>query len=355
MPAIHEYIWLDDNALRSKVKVPVTGQSPIEAEYAEGWDSPYYDIRISQYQLMYLKPVKIYPHPLNKDPNSKVIYCESFSRDGTPMWFNHRAKLRQILDKSTLGLSLGFEQEYLLEAESLDIEEIINMPIEKKRRYYHGSGIIRHRLIADVHLQWCLEMGLCIQGHNCESIPNQWEFQVGQGSGPLLDPLTVCDDKTMATWLLYRVAENSNLSLSLDCKPLGEDIGGSGCHVNFATTAMRQKGGLNHALNYIIPLIQEAHADHMLVYGKNNQHRLSGQFTTCPINKCLLGNETEFSSAIRIPPKLYREGMGYLEDRRPSAASDPYLVAARLHATLAKQAWPWTELLGDHMGFKLND
>lgn len=343
-----EYLWHDDNALRSKIKVSSNPTPIITLEDIPHWDTPFLNEAISTYQLMILKPVKLYPHPFH--PDALLVLCECFTPEGDAMPFNHRSKLRHINQKggSKLEMTLGFEQEYVVNKHKINMDEIKKQGTTELRKYYHGIGVVKERALAELHLVKSLEMGLSIQGVNCESIPNQWEFQCGQGHNELMDPIDVCDDKITSLWLLYRLAEQQSADICLDAKPYGPDWGGSGCHVNFETKDMRQQGGYEFCIQSIIPALEKNHRAHIDCYGRNNHLRLSGKFTTSPIDTFKVGDISEFSSSIRVPPQLKIKGRGYLEDRRPTANSDPYLVAARLMATLAGITWPWSEVAKDH-------
>ena len=65
--------------------------------------------------------------------------------------------------------------------------------------------------MVEAHLEACLDAGIGLSGINAEVMPGQWEFQVGP-----LSPLDVSDQMWLARWLLYRVAEEFDISATLD-------------------------------------------------------------------------------------------------------------------------------------------
>ena len=71
----------------------------------------------------------------------------------------------------------------------------------------------------------------------------------------------------------------------------------------------------------------------LAIYGKDNDKRLTGAHETAPIDKFSYGVANRGAS-IRIPISTEEKGDGYIEDRRPGANADPYVVSSRLMETV---------------------
>ena len=61
------------------------------------------------------------------------------------------------------------------------------------------------------------------------------------------------------------------------------DWNGSGCHLNFSTESTRNEGGLNEISNKMIPNLSRKHAEHIYLYGDDNDKRLTGKHETSSI------------------------------------------------------------------------
>jgi glutamine synthetase len=74
--------------------------------------------------------------------------------------------------------------------------------------------------------------------------------------------------------------------------------------------------------------------EHIEVYGADNHLRLTGKHETAAINEFKFG-VSDRGASIRIPIGTVERGWkGWLEDRRPNSAADPYKVAARIIKTV---------------------
>jgi len=330
-----EYIWIDGTEpspqLRSKTKVveshewdgsvancPVWGFDGSSTNQAPGDNSD-----------CVLRPVRIYENPLEE--NCHLVLCEVWNTDDTPHETNVRWKLFELLNG---GINdepwFGFEQEYTLFKKGDNGLVPVGWPLDGSQPppqgdYYCGRNKGDH--IARTHMDACIETGIGISGINSEVMLGQWEYQIfGK------DPYKVTDDMWVARWLLEKICLKKHRVVSLNPKPISGDWNGAGCHANFSTKAMREEGG-DDVIHKAIRRLRMSHDLHIDVYGDGNAKRLTGQHETCPITEFRWG-VSDRGASVRVPWQVAKDGKGYLEDRRPSANCDPYLVAWRLIKTI---------------------
>ncbi|HEY6739048.1 MAG TPA: glutamine synthetase [Actinopolymorphaceae bacterium] len=321
-----EYIWIDGTEptakLRSKTKIlPDGAELPIW-----GFDGSSTNQADSSASDCVLRPVFSCPDPI-RGGDDVLVLCEVLLPDMTPHPSNTRALLVPVAERYASHEPIfGIEQEYTFFVGSRPLGFPDNGFPAPQGGYYCGVGAdeIFGREIVEKHLENCLAAGLGISGINAEVMPGQWEFQVGP-----LSPLEVADQLWVARWLLYRTAEEFGVSATLDPKPVKGDWNGAGAHTNFSTKAMRES---YDAIITACEALGKNAREHVLNYGVGIEGRLTGLHETAPWNEFSYG-VSDRGASVRIPWQVEAEKKGYIEDRRPNANCDPYVVTRLIVGT----------------------
>ncbi len=333
-----EYIWIDGTEpvpmMRSKTKIIEDGKEPgiwgfdgSSTNQAEGHDSD----RV-------LTPVYTCMDP-TRGAGDILVLCEvRMPETMEPHSSNKRALLTPVAEKFAAHESLfGIEQEYTFFQEGRPLgwpNEGYYYPAPQGP-YYCGVGAVEiaGRQIVEAHTEACLRAGLGISGTNAEVMLGQWEFQVGP-----LGPVEVSDQLWMARYLLYRIAEDFNVNASISAKPIQGDWNGAGAHTNFSTNRMRAE------YDAIIAACEAIGApgkveEHMEGYGHGSEERLTGLHETAHFSQYRYG-VSDRGASVRIPWQVAQDGKGYIEDRRPNANIDPYVVTRIMVNTVCSAIEP---------------
>lgn len=327
-----EYVWIDgDGGLRSKTTTVTKKITKLEDLRVWDFDGSSTNQAPGDDSDVYLRPAAIFKDPFRGGENILVM-AETYNSDGTPNKTNYRYHAKKIFDQYLSAEPwFGLEQEYTL----FDID---GTPYGWPKGgfpgpqgpYYCGAGAgkVFGRDLIEAHYRACLYSGINISGINAEVMPSQWEFQVGPCEG-----ISMGDHLWMARYLLIRIAEQWGVKVSFHPKPLAGDWNGAGCHTNFSTKAMRNPGGMK-AIEESINKLSKKHAEHIAVYGEDNEQRLTGRHETGHIGTFSSGVANRGAS-IRIPRHVATQGYGYIEDRRPASNIDPYRVTSIIMDTIS--------------------
>ncbi|MBH38113.1 glutamine synthetase [bacterium] len=339
-----EYIWIDGAKptamVRSKTRVIELTSDSLTLEQIPDWgfDGSSTNQAEGHSSDCILKPVRFVADPIRGGANILAL-CEVYDIKGDVHPSNTRAILRNILDAgaSKQDAIFGFEQEYtLFSRDDYPLGWPENGYPGPQGPYYCGIGTARTagRELVEAHAQACLDADLLLFGTNAEVMLGQWEFQIGyRGFKEDIDALMITDHHWIALWLLYRLAEEFDVKISRENKPMKGDWNGAGCHTNFSTKAMRDAATGKKEIEDILKRLEAKHDAHIAVYGDKLAERLTGDHETCAMAEFRYG-ESDRGASIRIPVTTAKDGYGYLEDRRPGANIDPYMVAARLLVTI---------------------
>lgn len=327
MPYRAEYIWIDGQKptakLRSKTRIipdgdelPIWGFDGSSTEQAPGDSSD-----------CVLRAVKVVPDPI-RGGNDVLALCEVLNTDMTPHESNTRAPAVAAYEKyKDQEPWFGMEQEYTFFKDGRPHGWPIGGFPAPQGGYYCGIGAdeIWGREVVEDHTVACLEAGLAISGTNAEVMIGQWEFQIGP-----VDTVEIGDAVWLARWLLYRIAEDYDISATLDPKPVKGDWNGAGMHTNFSTKAMRES---YEPIIAACEALGEKADEHVANYGAGIQDRLTGLHETAPWSEYSYG-VSDRGASVRIPWQVAVEKKGYIEDRRPNANGDPYVISALMTETI---------------------
>jgi len=325
-----EYIWIDGTRptprLRSKTRVLQDAQDPdiwgfdgSSTEQAEGGASD-----------CVLFPVMACVDPIRRE-DSILVLCEVYDTDLQPHPSNTRSLCRESSEEFVAHAPLfGMEQEYTFYKEGRPLGFPPKGEPDPQGKYYCsvGADATFGRDIVEEHLEACLKAGLVISGINAEVMPGQWEFQVGP-----IPPIETGDHLWMARYLLQKIAEKHGVTVSFDPKPEKGDWNGAGCHTNFSTHEMRESF---EACKTAAEALGKNTKEHIANYGDGIKKRLTGKHETCSYKEYKWGI-SDRTASVRIPWQVEKMGKGYIEDRRPNANCDPYVVTRLILNTVCSK------------------
>ncbi len=328
-----EYIWIDGTEptrkLRSKTRIVADAKEP----EIWGFDGSSTNQATGHFSDCVLMPVFSCPDPL-RGPRDVLVMCEVLNPDMTPHVTNTRAAAVAVAQHYASFVPMfGIEQEYTFFQDGRPYGwPEVGYPAPQGP-YYCGVGGAKlpGRQIVEAHTAACLRAGIAIEGTNAEVMMGQWEFQVG-----VLDTVAIGDQLWTARWLLERIAEDYGVDVSWDAKPIKGDWNGAGAHTNFSTKQMRAPGGWD-AIIAACEALGTRVKEHISNYGVGIEERLTGAHETAHYTKFSYG-VSDRGSSIRIPGAVARDKRGYLEDRRPNANIDPYVVARLMVETVCGAA-----------------
>jgi glutamine synthetase len=327
-----EYIWIDGTEptpeLRSKTKILADGDDP----GIWGFDGSSTNQATGDNSDVVISPVFTCPDPIRGGDNILVMCETQLTADRSPHPTNTRAHAVAALEKHAAHEPwFGLEQEFTM------LDPKTRWPFGfpshgypgPQGPYYCGVGAVKiaGRDIIEEHTSMCIEAGLAISGTNAEVMPGQWEFQIGP-----VDTVAVGDHLWIARYLLYRLGEKYNVEMSLDAKPMQGDWNGAGMHTNFSTKEMRENYDAVVAACEALGELGKLE-EHLEGYGVGIEERLTGEHETQRYDQFSYG-VSDRGASIRIPWQVAQDQKGYIEDRRPNANADPYVLATLMTNTV---------------------
>ncbi|WP_108127536.1 hypothetical protein [Saccharospirillum mangrovi] len=321
------YIWIDSSQfvtrINSKTRYLVIPDQP-QLSHFPSWT---FDGRFalqSPCDEAYLTPVRWYRNPL-KLGRHFLLLCETTDAEGYAQPSNHRAGLKQMIQRYEAGnqLWMGFEQSYCLYGPHCQESLLLQSQGETSVAYRCGDGVqVTIRDIVEQHALACLDAGLPLASWHACATSKQWLFQLGyRGLDENYGALRMADDLWLARYLLERVAERVGCVVCYDAEgdqsPLATGI---------STWKTRNPRFGMDEIQHLVSVLEELESIDRTSQEFKHQFYRSEDYAA---------GYTSRQSAIRIPLQVVQQRCGYLVDRRPRGNADPYRIAQYLLGALS--------------------
>jgi len=259
------------------------------------------------------------------DRTARLI-CDAKWYDGATLEATPRAVFRRVLDRCTsMGFEpvIGFEYEfYLLDSDGQPLFE-----------GYHIFNTVRNSWVPTIGriLELMPEAGVDIITSNCEYAGGQWEINFGPGRG-----LSGPDNAFTFKNGVKELARQDGYNATFMSKPFAGGAG-SGCHTHISLldassgdnvfgSGSDPNGITDACRSFIAGQLKYAKAIDALIAPTVNCHRRRRKHTFSPTN--ISWGFEDRSALLRV--KRGTPESTHIENRGPSALSNPYLVGAAL-------------------------
>lgn len=364
-----EYVWIDGSyKLRSTVRImEVNYEQDIHPTTIEGYKNfiMNQDLEIDgsstgqatpQNSEIILKPVYVTRSPFKTEfMKSWLVLCDAWGYDEktqqlSPAKNNFRYVAKNVFFESELehfDARYSYEQQFYLTRDfsyKYDMDEngkwdmntyysITNFdqtfyPMNNNYCSNNPSYSVCHEIL-EKFVSRCSEVDLSITGYHTEAGPMQWAYQLGPQNG-----LSSADQLWLSRYILERTCLEYRVNVLWNPKPFLGQWSTSACHTTFSTRQMRQVTDSNSGLLFMykaMEKLEKRHPTFIDYSGKNNIKRLNGEGGTSSFDQFSYGAGNRKSS-VRISNKVFGEGCGEFEDRRPGSNMDPYMIASMLYA-----------------------
>jgi len=277
---------------------------------------------------IYIRPVQKYNNPFykrTKELEPSLFVCELMLDENKPHSSNERfnsIKTLEHYDDVDMSLTLDF----FITKKNVPVAFLSNPVPNQQGIFFCGVGgdIAVGQECANEVLQNANKTDLNVTEMFGGVAPSQWTIKLeGNAKVKLLDDL-IC-----LRYIISRTAEKYGVTICFHPQLLKEEWSGSGCLIEYSNTRMRSDNQCNYIRNTVLKNLEKTHLEYISKCGEDNNKRLLGTNNT--------SKHTEFTSgvgkydcSIRIPKLTNINGSGSIEDRRPGANMDPYVVVPYL-------------------------
>ena len=255
------------------------------------------------------------------------LICDAQWYDGSPLEATPRHVFRRVLERCR---SMGFEPVMGFEYEFYLLDQGTHEPLFSG---YHIFNTVRNEWVPTIGriLELMPQIGVDIITSNCEYAGSQWEINFAPGQG-MVGPDQAFTFKNG----VKEIAKRDGYLATFMSKPFAGSAG-SGCHTHISLVQSAdgrnafgdpndQQGITDTCRSFIAGQLRYARAIDALVAPTVNCHRRRRKHTFSPTN--ISWGFEDRSALVRV--KRGSQEATHIENRGPTALSNPYLVGAAL-------------------------
>ena len=277
---------------------------------------------------IYIRPVQIYNNPFlkrTKELESSLFVCELMLDENKSHSSNERDSSIKVLENYD-DVSMSFTLDFFVTKKNVPVAFLSNPPPSKQGIFYCGVGgdIAVGQECANDIFQNANKADLNVTQLSGGVAPSQWTIKLeGNAKVKLLDDL-IC-----LRYIIAKTAEKYGVTICFHPQLLKEEWNGSACLIEYSNEKMRNDKGCNYIRNTVINNLDKTHDEYVSKCGEDNNKRLIGTNNTSKHSEFTNG-VGKYDCSVRIPKLTNVRGYGSIEDRRPGANMDPYVVVPYL-------------------------
>ena len=238
---------------------------------------------------------------------------------------NERYKSIKVLEHYE-DVKMSFTLDFFVTKKNVPVAFLSNPPPSQQGIFYCGVGgdIAVGQECANDIFQNAIKSDLNVTELSGGVAPSQWTIKLG---GDV--KVKLLDDLICLRYIIAKTSEKYGVTICFHPQLLKEEWNGSGCVIEYSNERMRQDKECNYIRNTVIKNLDKAHAEYVSKCGEDNNRRLLGTNNTSKHEEFTSG-VGKYDCSVRIPKLTNENGYGSIEDRRPGANIDPYVVIPHL-------------------------
>ena len=277
---------------------------------------------------IYIRPVQRYNNPLikrTKELEPSIFVCELMLDENKSHSSNERNRSIKVLENYE-DVNMSFTLDFFVTKKNVPVAFLSNPPPSQQGIFYCGVGgdIAVGQECANDIFQNANRADLNVTQLSGGVAPSQWTIKLeGTAKVKLLDDL-IC-----LRYIIAKSAEKYGVTICFHPQLLKEEWNGSACLIEYSNDKMRTDKECNYIRNTVIKNLDKTHAEYVSKCGEDNNRRLIGTNNTSK-NDEFTSAVGKYDCSVRIPKLTNVRGHGSIEDRRPGANMDPYVVVPYL-------------------------